>query len=272
MMIEFGDLNFNDVVDPIKTEETIYNQLKDKKINFDYVGIPIAFRINNFGVGNTQNIINQINDKFPQKKVYVCQHIYINQLNFGDNIVFTPHTIQNDSYYFLPHYNPIFNKPPQIKKNKDRKYMFSFMGDYNTNQIRSKFENLSLDESYIQSTGQWFFSHIDTIKSKLRETYTEVLLESKFPLCPPGTGPSTLRLFESYSVGGIPIIFNNLKLPKELELLTIKLSDNLITKNDLISKIPKDDLDEISKEIYDTYWSNFSNEKLSDFIIKTLDE
>jgi hypothetical protein len=90
---------------------------------------------------------------------------------------------------------------------------------------------------------------------------------TKIPLCPPGTGPSTLRFFEVISSGGIPIIFNNLKLPPDLEKLVIRMSiEDLRTGG--VYKILERNLDNLQEEILEIYWKNYSNENLHLSILK----
>ena len=39
--------------------------------------------------------------------------------------------------------------------------------------------------------------------------YNSVLSDSVFSLCPEGTGPNTIRLWESMAIGSIPVLFEN---------------------------------------------------------------
>jgi len=81
----------------------------------------------------------------------------------------------------------------------------------------------------IKHTGNWHFdnivySHKQNIKEELNsdtkflneiEEYNEILLNSRYSLCPSGTGPNSIRLWESLATGSIPILLSdNLELPK----------------------------------------------------------
>lgn len=269
-MIEYAGLNFSQVKDPIKTEETIYNKIKDLDFPIEYVGVPLAYSINTLGVEKTQSIIDEINSKNQSKKFFVCQHIYVRKLNFGDNIVFTPHTEEEDNYFFLPHYNPIYDNPPGRKSFTDRDLKFSFIGDFGTNQIRENLSVLNTEKTPVVPTGMWFFSHDKKRQEDLLKTYTDVLSRSRISLCPMGTGPSTLRLFESMSIGAIPVIFNNLKLPAEIkELIKVIGCNEIIGNPGMLDELAENGED-LSKNIYDAYWELLSNDNLHKSIIKAL--
>lgn len=270
MIIEVKDLNFTQVEDPIKTEETIYFQLRDLDLKVPYVAFPVAYSINTLGIEKTQQILNRINLDYPFKKFFVCQHIFVNKLNFGENLVFTPHTEKGDSYFFIPHYNPIYKVPPKVKKIKNRKIDFSFVGDFNTSLDRVKLSSFNYPGSIIKSTGKWFFSCDQESQRSLLLSYTETLKETKISLCPRGTGPSTLRLFESMSVGSVPIIFNGLDVPDILQNLIIRVDLDQFILGSYTEEILSKNLQEISDGIYEAYWSNFSNSNLSKTILKSI--
>jgi len=271
-MILFPGLDFCIVNDPIKTEETIYNKLKGQKLGIEYVGVPIAYSINTFGLERTQEVINEINKRYPFKKFFVCQHIYVNRLNFGDNLVFTPHTEESDNYFFIPHFNPVANHKETRVKYSQRSLNFSFVGDFGTNQVRERISVLNSEKTPVLPTGKWFFSHEAEKQKELLGMYLKTLKNSKMSLCPMGTGPSTLRLFESMSFGSIPVIFNNLKLPREMkEIITIVDPSSFITNPDPYI-ICETQGDEISENIYEVYWEKLSNDNLHKSIILTLNE
>ena len=269
-MIEYKGLDFSEVKDPIKTEETIYNKIKKMDLPIEYVGIPLAYSINTVGLEKTQEMISEINIKNPSKKFFVCQHIYVNRLDFGDNLVFIPHTEELDNYHFIPHYNPIYNKPPGRINFTDRDFKFSFIGDFGTNRVREIISVLNTEKTPIIPTGKWFFSHDGEKQKDLLSTYSNVLKKSKISLCPMGTGPSTLRLFESMSVGSIPVVFNNIKLPQEIKNLVKIMDVNDLIKNPYILDELAENGNSISKNIYEIYWETLSNENLHKSIIIAL--
>jgi hypothetical protein len=68
------------------------------------------------------------------------------------------------------------------------------------------------------------YSHKQNIKEELNsdtkflneiEEYNEILLNSRYSLCPSGTGQNSIRLWESLATCSIPILLSdNLELPK----------------------------------------------------------
>lgn len=269
-MIEIGELNFGGVDDPIKTEETIYHQLRDLELKVPYVAFPIAYSINTLGIEKTQSLIDRINSRYPFKKFFVCQHIFVNKLNFGSNMVFTPHTEKGDPYFFIPHYNPIYQEPPGKNSISRRGINFSFVGDFNTSPDRLRLSHFSYPETTIKSTGKWFFSHDKETQQELFFSYKDLLENTKISLCPRGTGPSSLRLFESMSVGAVPLVFNNLDLPEEIEKFIIKTDLEEFISGDVTEDILSKDLQYFSDGIYEEYWKNFSNSNLSKSILKVI--
>jgi hypothetical protein len=126
--------------------------------------------------------------------------------------------------------NPTRSEGLVIKEEK--KYLASFIGN-NTNpkvEIRvSLHEMLKGREDVVCELGnKWFYNSEVYEKQILRKDddgsaeqkrlatvrYNEVLSESVFSLCPEGSGPNTIRLWESIAVGSIPVVFaDNWKPP-----------------------------------------------------------
>lgn len=255
-MIKIEELTFDSEKDPIKTERVIFEHFnKSNNSNLPpYVALPIAYAINKFGLSSAQSLINKVNAENKSKKIFVCQHILVNKLNFGDNFVFTPHTVTTDSFNFIPHYNPIVAEP-NFKNCK--RYLASFVGDFGTNSIRKKIVNLKDKDILIKNTSGWFFLKSNKDQDTLKSEYIDCLQNSVYSLCPQGTGPSSLRLFESLSVGSLPIIFNNLKLPDDLKKFITKADINTISKG-WIESINKPNC----MEMVDCYQSGYSNSNL----------
>lgn len=260
-------VQFNQVDDPIRTEETIFYQLQNVDLGLPLVSLPLAYSINRFGVEATQRMIDEIEKREKCTKIYVCQHILVSRLNFGENLVFTPHTVDSDSFHFVPHYNPAFQTKRDFLRFSDRNWNFSFMGDFNTSQIREEIGSKLSGICPVQQTGKWFFSHDFATQSILKSNYQKLLEDTKFPLCPQGTGPSTLRFFETLSSGGFPVIFNDIKLPKDIRKYVISSSIGDIEGGKIMSQLKKFD-NNIQEEMIEMYWSRYSNEKLSLSIIE----
>mgnify|MGYP003111736177 CR=1 FL=1 len=262
--------NFDLVDDPVKTEETIYNQLCQNKesIYTDcvYVAFPIAFSINKIGLSRTQNIIDKVCRSNANKKLFfVCQHILVNKLNFYNNIVFTPHATILDNYVPIPHYSCTYNTK-RIKPWSERKYLYSFMGSFITHPIRKKIYEVlkDRDDCLIIDTGQWHFEGAKEKQKNNSKTYEEVLGNTKFSLCPRGTGPSTIRIWESMAMGAKPIIISDfLKMPMEMFMNNLPWS----RVPEAFTSLQTNDKPYDNSE----YWEYFSNKNLYKTIIRALE-
>ena len=214
-------------LDPVKTEqniqESLLNNIEYLPDDLNYVNIPICQTINRYGVYTAQRVIDDIEAKYKGVKKFVCQHILVDKLNFYNNVVFTPHAVFSDNRICIPHYNSFFDKDCVVKYNA-RKYKTSFIGSTSTHSIRKELFELNNDEDVIvRDTGNWFYEKASMDREKYLDKFKEFLLNSKLSLCPQGTGPSTIRLYESMAVGSIPIIFNDVKVPNGFEKHIIRL-------------------------------------------------
>jgi hypothetical protein len=92
--------------------------------------------------------------------------------------------------------------------------LFSFMGAM-SHSIRRKVVTLKHTRAVIEDTSHVsFFASIETdeqrdFMNRQKERYKEILLRSKFILCPRGMGTSSFRLFESMAVGRVPVIISD---------------------------------------------------------------
>jgi hypothetical protein len=125
--------------------------------------------------------------------------------------------------------NPNRNKGIKIKRHEEKQYLCSFIGANNKwypSDIRDQLYQLlkDNDEVYLKLKNSWFYNNIVYKKqikkqalseydASLEEVetfeYNAVLSDSVFSLCPEGTGPNTIRLWESMAIGSIPVLFEN---------------------------------------------------------------
>ena len=183
-----------------------------------------------------------------------CQHIRFRELEkvfsaLNITTVYTPHklttedTIGNKGKIKLvacplyavniedPTRNDVFRDKDFVDLN--RHYTYSFLGGlqpgYLTDIREQIFRIPSRSDILIQNSGEWHFNEFvytdnnqnyqgdalpsDTHKTKT-ENYNKTLLNSRYSLCPSGTGPNSIRLWESLAVGAIPILLSDtLELP-----------------------------------------------------------
>jgi hypothetical protein len=126
-----------------------------------------------------------------------------------------------------------------IPSSKTRSYKASFIGAYNRKyyQTRIREEILGLkelyrddyiiiarenwhyeEEVYGQIKGNMLGAELRNKKLNHAEEYKQVLMNSTFSLCPSGSGPNSIRLWESLTFDTIPIIFSDrLALPGDVQ-------------------------------------------------------
>lgn len=269
--IEVEELPFSSVTDSIKTEENALSLIKNNNVNlkhFLYIGVPLANTINKKGLQFTQSVIDRLQVKFSQKKIFVCQHIFVCKLNFYNNLVFTPHAEETDSFKILPHYNLFFKKDDYKDFNK-RKCLASFLGAFSSDASRYSLSKINSDITPVLDTGPWHFEKSEYEQNKSKELYRKLLINSKFSFCPRGTGANTIRFYESLSTGSIPIVFNNIKVAKEIEPYIIRYDINKIDYlPEYLNTITN--AGEMSKFIYNFYWNNFDNNFIHKLIEKNV--
>jgi hypothetical protein len=168
--------------------------------------------------------------------------------------------------------------------NYKRNLLYSFIGgyqkDYLTDIRLQIFKMNHPKKTLIKNTGEWYFNKIvynkkQNEKGELNENktdedkttfYNKTLINSRYSLCPSGTGPNSIRFWESLAVGSIPILLSDtLDLPKNKlwkeSILRIKEKD--------VKQIPNI-LDSISQDkerkmrlncinLYNQYRNNYIN-------------
>ena len=88
-----------------------------------------------------------------------------------------------------------------------RFYLASFRGVFWTHPCREALaKHLQGDAFLIQDTGAWHFQHAQQTQEVSASEYKCLLSNSKFTLCPRGTGPSSVRLWEAFAFGSIPVV------------------------------------------------------------------
>ena len=119
-----------------------------------------------------------------------------------------------------------------------RDVLYNFIGGYQPqylSQIRPNiFKMKHPENTIIKHTGDWHFNKLvynpkQNVKLELNlneehtnktKYYNELLIKSRYTLCPSGSGPSSIRFWEALGAGSIPVLLaDTLELP-EHELWT----------------------------------------------------
>ena len=204
--------------DVVPTEYTAYKLLKKNPVPANYLAIPWVTLI------NTRQLkkVTELNFKIPGGFT-ICQHIKYADIipllkEIGIDTLFTPHATKEEECLNgihivpFPHY-PINGTAPAHKKS----IFYSFVGASRTHHTRKQICQMSHPQntSIIERNNWHFFTHK---KETFTQEYKNVLAQSRFSLCPRGTGPSTIRFWESLQAGAIPILISdNTVLPKHIE-------------------------------------------------------
>ena len=220
----------------------------DKRMNIQYIHNIIS-RVIGHNVNNPQYITccQHIDYKhlIPLFTAIGVSKLYISHKIIGldtlKNIKLYPlplyavnieHTGRNTLYKTLTSYT---SETPHTKLlHKRRDYLYCFMGAYNKQwyltHIRDKIFNLPKQENvFINDTNTWHFENIvygkqvgkrqfnekEEKKNNIKlNIYNTILSTSRFSLCPSGTGPNSIRFWESLAFGSIPVLLaDTLELP-----------------------------------------------------------
>lgn len=236
---------------PVITEQEFYNQ---NKFDENYIGLPWATIIDK--KINLNFLYKSINNFLKKQNYYTCcQHISFRKLipifkNLGIKTIYCPHKIIGENkingIIILPcplyavnfedkERNNVFQNIDLL--NQERLLLYSFIGGYQQQyltDIRLKIFKMKhySTKTIIEHTGDWHFNKIvysekQNIKKELNENdnhknktkkYNQILLNSRFSLCPSGSGPNSIRFWESLAIGAIPILLSDkLELPYNID-------------------------------------------------------
>ena len=293
---------------PVITEKTFYEQNKN---NNNCLSFPWATVIDK---NYRNDVIYNILKKYihPGRQYYTCcQHISFRNLiplfkSLGIQTVYTPHKMIGENVlsdiqlrpcplYAVnvedPHRNTTFKNVELL--NVERKLLYSFQGAYipriYLTDIREKIFNMKHpDKCFVHNTGQWHFERIvynklqnkdymlsenDSDKERT-EKYNRLLLESRYSLCPSGSGPNSIRFWESLACGSIPVLLSDgLELPShELwDESIVRVSEReLHTLPMLLSNIDTEKENRMREnciKLYEYYTTNYANRKSKNMIV-----
>ncbi len=189
-----------------------------------------------------------------ERRITVSQHIStLKRIDFFKEIgitdIFCAHAtddkylvdgIRIHAFPLYPVQTPTLDPIVESKNlSKPRKYLYSFVGTFPEkgyiSDIRRKiFDNFSDSAGKIIRRKEWHYEQIvykkqiagldldeetKIEKASQEQEYKNILAESTFSLCPSGSGPNTIRLWESLGALSIPVVFsNNFRFPGDQEL------------------------------------------------------
>jgi len=235
---------------PACTEKAFCDQNQEDP---EYMGVPWATVIDK--KYPLQSVFDMVSKAFPRSKrgyYTCCQHIHFRRLfplfkGLGVHTVYSPHKVKGENSLtgirivacplFAvniedPKRNALF-RPSSPSTMPDRDLLYSFVGGHQEgyiSDIRKRIFDLSArSDVLIEHTGRWHFNSIvySDRQNKARDetmdeghmertlNYNRTLLRSRYSLCPSGSGPNSIRLWESLAAGSIPVVLaDTLDLPK----------------------------------------------------------
>lgn len=191
-----------------------------------------------------QDIALQVKELiYPHEKlITVCQHVQLLMFpklieKIGLKHIFWSHAasknINTGIGETIFHPFPLYPVNYEHKSAKNKKFLYSFIGAKNNqwylSDVRNKIEKYlpHVYNSKIVLREEWhyrdivYIQQIDSLPSRKckdkheseSSEYKEILNQSIFSLCPSGTGPNSIRLWESLGAGAIPVILADTYLP-----------------------------------------------------------
>lgn len=284
---------------PVITEKEFYTQNKQDP---NYCGVPWATCIDK--QVNTNVLVKILYQYIHHKQYYTCcQHIRFRKLIplmkiLGITTVYTPHKVkEEDSIHGIvikpcPLYAVNVEDPMRNELFKDvmfetidRPYLYSFVGGYQPSNylttIRERiFKMTKHEKAIIVNTGSWHFNnHVYSAKQNAQGTvdendevktrtqmYNDILMKSRYSLCPSGSGPNSIRFWESLAIGAIPVLLaDTLDLPENIEwenAIVFVKEDELDKVNDILEAIDEETEKEMRStciKIYNQLKNNYRN-------------
>ena len=183
-------------------------------------------------------------------RITVCQHILLHRFlhlfqKAGIDHVFWPHTTEADLELTAPRLHPFPLYPVQIPTDlesivQDRPYLYSFIGaranPHYLTDVRSWILGQLADRpgGLVKGRDDWHYTKIvyhhqiwqatgdrndQLVDDAAAAEFRDALCSSVFALCPSGSGPNSIRLWEALEAGAIPVILSDdLALPGDPRL------------------------------------------------------
>jgi len=207
-------------LEAIPTEYSAFKILRNNplKTNAHYLAAPWSVLLNTREqfFRNNNNPKVQRPDWVLEDGFTICQHISYTKiipylLKHGVTTLFTPHALKNHrDMTVLPFPHHAVNGADPSNKN----LLCSFVGCLITNQVRKVMWDTRPNDPTIKiiKRSTWHYEGPNRINRQ--NEYRDILAKSRFSLCPRGTGPSTIRFWESLQAGAIPILISDtMRLP-----------------------------------------------------------
>ncbi|MBI4819131.1 MAG: exostosin family protein [Deltaproteobacteria bacterium] len=160
-------------------------------------------------------------------------------------------------------------------RDRGKKYLLSFVGR-RSHPIRQRLFDIQFSRSDVlikDSSDFRMWSEKDpTVREDRQREYYEILLATKFSLCPRGIGAGSIRLFESLKLGVVPIVISDGWIaPRcaEWSRCTITVKERHILDVERIASEHESKYEEMSRLAIDCYESRFSEASYFNYIVES---
>ena len=276
---------------PVATEYSAYNYLKSR-LPCNYFAFPWATLIDEPWVRKTNLRVlleEHLRDSpLSPPSCTVVQHIrYKTLLPTFDALnirtVFASHCTEAEQADFASkgiRLYPFSLFPVQASKGalvpfQERAYLASFVGQTNHKGFPSSLRETLVStfsahsDCFVKSRSQWHYQEVvfkgkglEAIQTENEDEYRRVLQCSKLSLCPAGTGPNSIRIWESMSYGAIPVVLADALVLPPLhrswnDAILVWKEEDLAGLYTHLKSIPSEELEAKSKvciELYNTYF------------------
>lgn len=174
-----------------------------------------------------------------------------------------------------------------LKSLSQRRYLYSFVGAYDADlyltPVRQWLFDLPVaEDGLIEPRDAWHYDqhvygeqvagmpmlpHQSQQHKQLSEDYAAVMRETVFCLCPSGSGPNSIRLWEALGFGCVPVVLSDtLQLPGDMALwkaAALQVPEDESSVRALPAMLRNLSLDQFSGDAAQTLWHRYG---LDDFI------
>jgi len=230
----------NEWQEPVITEKMCFDLFKNNEnVPFHYFAFPWATLVDNKWKKDKSlhSLLENANVDNNCEYFTVIQHIHFkNYIDFFLKLkikyIFSPHADiyckeleeQHDIKIIPLSLYPSQNCKECIIPIKDRIFLTNFVGQYDPkcyiSDIRVKIFELfkNYEDCYIVKRKEWHYQQVvysgKQTNPEYELEYKDLLMKSVFTLCPSGSGPNSIRIWESLSFGSVPVILaDTLVLP-----------------------------------------------------------
>ena len=217
-----------------------------------------------YGEIGMDELQNEVNKKIlnSNKTFMICQYADGPLVDVGDAKQFLS-SRKTEKCFDMPllsknHRKPLFFKP-------QKKYLASFIGRFDTHEIRKKLDNLlnKRQDIYIYNG------------NKGEKFFVKKILESYISLCPRGFGGGSFRFYESMQLGVVPFLIGDIDTRPFKKFIDWNKISLYATSADetvkALNNYNKPDLLKMGEDSKKFYKNNLSYQNWCQYIIKTLE-